>query len=327
MIATAPSKGICLLDDEQELEKVLVTGASGFIGSRVAMSGMRRLLRKSDGSLDSVLGDLEDESSLCHACANIDTVFHCAGFAHAFSGSALALHWRVNYQGTKNLLQAAARQGVKRLVFLSSVKAMADAGDECADEDWPGEPSSEYGRAKKAAEDAVLECGREHGMHVVNLRPAMVYGRGGRGNLERMVRGVHAGWFPPLPETGNQRSLLHVSDLVAAMYLAAKTPEANGKTFIVADPVAYSGREIYDEIRKVLSLPAREWSVPSNLMRAGAMVGDWLSALMGRKMPINGEVLDRLLGSACYSPARIKQVLDWQAEVDLARGLSEMTSA
>lgn len=87
---------------------------------------------------------------------------------------------------------------------------MAEPGDACADKDWPGEPATPYGRAKRAAEDAVLEAGAKYGMHVVNLWLAMVYGHGGRGNLERMARGIRAGWFPPLPETGNRRSLVHM---------------------------------------------------------------------------------------------------------------------
>ncbi|MCZ7655575.1 MAG: NAD-dependent epimerase/dehydratase family protein [Rhodocyclaceae bacterium] len=93
---------------------------------------------------------------------------------------------------------------------------------------------------------------RNTSMHVVNLRLAMVYGHGGRGNLERMARGIRAGWFPPLPDSGNRRSLVHVEDVVAAMGMVAQAPAANGRTYIVADPKAYSGREIYDAIRRGL---------------------------------------------------------------------------
>ncbi|MBA3032730.1 MAG: NAD-dependent epimerase/dehydratase family protein [Gammaproteobacteria bacterium] len=318
--------------------KTLVAGARGFIGRRLLRPGDRALARTASNNPDSVVGDLLDSASLMEACAGVDTIFHCAGYAHAFASSDPDAHWRINFEGTRNLLAAAGAAGVRCFVFLSSVKAMAEPGDECVDEDWPGEPATPYGRAKRAAEDAVLEAGAKIGMHVVNLRLAMVYGRGGRGNLERMARGIRTGWFPPLPETGNRRSLVHVSDVVAAMRLVADAPAANGRTYIVADPQAYSGRQIYDAIyvntRDAISpvpkwgfpsvTPTLRWSVPVGLLRGGGKVGDALGMLLRRPLPLSSEVVSRLLDSACYSPARIQGELGWRAKIGLAEGVREM---
>lgn len=295
------------------LARVLITGATGFIGRHLLQSGDRWLARDTALLPGAVRGDLLDPASLTAACEGIETVFHCAGYAHAFSSSDPDAHWRINFEGTRNLASVAGEAGVKRFVFLSSVKAMAEPGDECVDEDWPGEPNTSYGKAKRAAEDAVLEAGVRYGMHVVSLRLAMVYGHGGRGNLERMARGIRAGWFPPLPETGNRRSLVHVDDVVEVIRLVAERPEANGRTYIVADPHAYSGREIYDAIRAVLRAPTLRWSVPAGILRAAG-------CLNGRL----GEIVDRLIGSACYSPARIERELGWRARVGLEAGLREM---
>ena len=303
---------------------VLITGASGFIGTRLVQPGDRVLARGGSSKAGAVDGDLLDALSLAKACADMDTVFHCAGYAHAFASSDSERHWRVNFEGTRDLVNAAGAAGVKRFVFLSSVKAMAAPGDECVDEDWPGEPDSPYGCAKRAAEDAVLAAGVKYGMHVVNLRLAMVYGRGGRGNLERMARGIRAGWFPPLPETGNKRSLVHVADVVAAMRLVADAPAANGCTYIVADARAYSGRELYDALRGVPPRLTFNWSVPAPLLRASGWLGDVVGELLNRPLPVNSEVIDRLLGSACYSPARIERELGWRANVGLAAGVREM---
>lgn len=291
----------------------LVTGATGFIGRRLLQPGDRALVRVSGSIPNSVVGDMLDPVSLAAACEEIDAVFHCAGYAHAFSSSDPDAHWRINFDGTRNLVNAAGEAGVKRCVFLSSVKAMAEPGDECVDEDWPGEPNTPYGKAKCAAEDAVLEAGVRYGMHVVNLRLAMVYGHGGRGNLERMARAIQAGWFPPLPETGNRRSLVHVQDVVEVMRLVAARPEANGRTYIIADAQAYSGREIQDAIRAVLRKPTLHWSVPAGVLRAAGQMNGRL-----------GEVVGRLIGSACYSPARIERELGWRARVGLEVGLREM---
>jgi len=303
---------------------VLVSGASGFIGRRLLRPGDLALARMPHGQSGERVGDLLDSASLAVACEGMETVFHCAGYAHAFSSSDPDAHWRINFEGTRNLVNAAGAAGIKRFVFLSSVKAMAEPGDECVDENWPGEPNTPYGKAKRAAEVAVLEAGARYGMHVVNLRLAMVYGRGGRGSLERMARAIQAGWFPPLPETGNRRSLVHVQDVVEVVRLVAARPEANGRTYIIADARVYSGREIQDAIRAVLRKPSLRWSVPAGLLRMSGAAGDALGALLHRPLPLSSEVVDRLIGSACYSPTRIERELGWRARVGLDTGLLEM---
>jgi len=303
---------------------VLITGATGFIGRRLRRRGERILVRRPVDDPDAVVGDLGDPAALARACEGIETVFHCAGLADASASSDPDAHWHINFAGTRNLLEAAGEAGVRRFVFLSSVKAMAEPGEHCVDEDWPGEPATAYGQAKRAAEDAVLEAGAKYGMHVVNLRLAMVYGRGGRGNLERLARALRSGWFPVLPETGNRRSLVHVEDVVAAMRLVAEREQANGRTYIVADPRACSGRELCEVIRAVPPAPPFRWSLPAWALRAGGRVGDALGALLRRPLPLNSEVVSRLLDSACYSPAKIERELGWRARVGLADGVREM---
>jgi nucleoside-diphosphate-sugar epimerase len=302
---------------------VLITGATGFIGRRLQESGDRILARH--GELpNSVRGDLLDPASLRTACSGVECIFHCAGHAHAFHSADSDLHWRVNFEGTRNLVNAAGEAGVRRFVFLSSVKAMAEPRGSCVNEEWVGEPVSAYGRAKRAAEDAILEAGAKHGMHVVNLRLAMVYGRGGRGNLGRLAQALRAGWFPRLPDTGNRRSLVHVDDVVAAMRFVADRPEANGRTYIVADPRAYSGRELCEAILATPPTPPFSWCAPAWALRLGGRAGDVLGTLLQSPLPLNSEVVSRLLDSECYSPARIEQELGWRAKVGLIDGLREM---
>ncbi len=316
--------------------RCLVTGGRGFIGRRLVAAlradgvAPRVLTRAEPAGPDELRGDLADPASLAAACAGVDTVFHCAGHAHAFGalGEADAVrHRQVNFEGTRLLAEAAGRAGVRRFVFLSSVKAMGEPGDQCVDEDWPAPPASAYGQAKRAAEAAVLAAGVRFGMHVVNLRPAMVYGAGGAGNLERMAALVRRGLFPPLPETANRRSLVHVADLVAAMRLAAADARAAGRSYIVAHPRTHSGRGLYDALRAACGLPLRRWAVPRGVLGAAARVGDGIEALAGRRVPLDSESLDRLLGSACYSPVRIVGELGWRARIDLADGLREMLGA
>ena len=311
----------------------LVTGGRGFIGRRLVAAlqadggRVRVLTRGAPAGPDEVRGDLADPASLAAACAGVDTIFHCAGHAHAFgalSEADAARHRLVNFNGTRVLAEAAGRAGVRRFVFLSSVKAMGEPGDACIAEDWPALPTSAYGQAKRAAEEVLREAGVRHGMHVVSLRLAMVYGAGGRGNLERMAALVRRGVFPPLPETGNRRSMVHVADVVAAMRLVAADVRAAGRSYIVAHPQTHSGRGLYDALRAACGLAPVRWAVPRGALTAVARLGDGIEALTGRRVPLDSEALDRLLGSACYLPGRIERELGWRARVGLAEGLREI---
>ena len=312
----------------------LVTGATGFIGQRLLARlqregrEVRALLRRGFvPATEVVKGDLDDPEGLAAVCAGIERVFHCAGHAHAFaslSGTDSDEHWRVNFAGTRNLVEAAARAGVQRFVFLSTVKAMAEPGQVFADEALPGEPVTAYGQSKRAAEEAVLSAGPRHHIHVVNLRLAMVYGAGGRGNLERMGRLVRRGWFPPLPETGNRRSLVHVDDVVDAICLVAADNRADGRVYNIVGPDTPSGRHLFDAIRQAAGLPPLHWAIPEAVLRVGARYGDGIERLLQRRFPLDSETLDRLLGSAWYSGALIERELGWRPRVTLEEGLKEM---
>lgn len=311
----------------------LIAGATGFIGTRLLRQLCQRerctraLVRRNSGATNATLADLADANALTAACSGIETVFHCAGYAHAFSSLSNKdekQHWQVNFEGTRNLVEAAGQAGVRRFVFLSSVKAMADPGKLCADEEFPGQPETAYGQSKRAAEGIVLDAGRQYGMHVVNLRLAMVYGSGGHGNLERMGRLISRGLFPPLPETGNHRSLVHVNDVVEVMYLVAEDDRANGRTYIISGPESPSSRQLYDTMREVLGFPHRRWSVPKTILQGAARCGDGLESLLKRRVPLDSEVVNRLLGSAWYSSNRIARELGWQAKIPLYEGLQEM---
>ncbi len=311
---------------------ILVTGASGFIGGRLVRRlqslGLpcRLMLRSSQGRAGEVIADLDDQAALQRACEGVETVFHCAGHAHAFSsrGSDEDLHWRVNFEGSKRLGAVAKAAGVRRFVFLSSVKAMSEPGERCLDESDQGRPDSAYGCAKRAAEEALLSLSGADSMQVCCLRPVMVYGAGGRGNLERMAAMVRRGLFPPLPETGNRRSLVHVEDLIDAMWRVASEPLTQGKTYIVTGPDTPSGRQLYDALRQAMAMPAQAWAAPVSLLYAAARLGDAIGGLRGRRFVFDREVLSRLLDSACYSGELIGRELNWHARYGLAQGLKEM---
>jgi nucleoside-diphosphate-sugar epimerase len=135
---------------------------------------------------------------------------------------------------------------------------------------------------------------------------------------------IGKGLFPPLPETGNRRSMIHVDDVVNAMICVADAPQAAGKIYILAGDDAPSGRALYDALRSAMALDRVTWSVPKALLRTAAQAGDIAGRLLRRRMPLDSEVLDRLLKSAWYSSEKIRRELGWHPKVNLRDGLKEM---
>ena len=317
--------------------RVLVTGATGFIGARLVEAlcergvPVRAMTRRAvppapRPGCEWRRADLDDVAALRGLCDGIDAVVHCAGHAHAHPGGAAqaAVHDRVNRLGSLNLAHAAAASGVRRLVFLSSVKAMGAPGAQCVDESWSSPPETAYGLAKRAAEQGIDAIAAASTLQAVHLRLAMVYGAGSRGNLERMFAAVRRGWFPPLPETGSRRSLVHVSDVVGAILLALEAAPAVGGAFIVAHPEPCSGAALYRAMRTALGRSAPQWGVPAGVLRALGGLGDVAARALGRPLPLGRDVVARLLDSECYCPDRIMHTLGWRAQVDLRTGLAEV---
>ncbi len=315
----------------------LITGATGFIGSRLLASllasgrRVRAFARRPVPGVETIVGDICDAAAAARACAGVATVYHCAGFAHAMRmkpDAMAALNRAGNFDAVKVVGEAAARAGVGAFVMLSSVKAMGPGGDACIDETWPVPPDSDYGRAKHEAEVALARICHGTAMSAVALRPAMVYGAGGRGNLPRMVEAIRGGAFPPLPETGNRRSFVHVDDVVAALRLAGERAGQPGacEAYILAHAGVYSGRAVYDAIREALGLPPVRVRIPWHALRGMAWCCDLATAASGLSLPFGYEVYDRLLGSAWYSAEKMRREMGWSARIDLATGLHEMLS-
>ncbi|WP_295431767.1 NAD-dependent epimerase/dehydratase family protein [uncultured Thiodictyon sp.] len=307
---------------------VLVTGASGFIGPglcrRLQADGWRVravMRRRTAGPWDEAVHlDLGREALPPHLLADIDCIFHLAGKAHALAaGPGAEEEYRLaNCRSTLDLLAAARSEGVRGFVYFSSVKAM---GGGAADAPAPEGP---YGRSKLAAERAVLTSGAAP--HPVVLRPSLVYGPHPKGYLELLIRAVRAGWFPPLPELGNGRSMIHRDDLAQAAILCAALPRARGRTYVVTDDTPYSTRRIYECILEALGRRTPRWNLPIGLLRLAALGGDGIGRLRGRRLPFDSEVLEKLIGAACYDGTPIRQELGFQSRRTLPDSMAEMVA-
>ncbi|MHB1241583.1 MAG: Rossmann-fold NAD(P)-binding domain-containing protein, partial [Gammaproteobacteria bacterium] len=152
-------------------------------------------------------------------------------------------------------------------------------------------------------------------------------GAGVKGNLRRMLEKIDRGWFPPPPAVNNRRSMVHAGDLVEAALLVAGKTQANGRTYIVSDAAPVSTHQVYQWMCEALGRPVSRWAVPVAALRAAAAVGEAAGRLVGRPMPLNRAVVDRLLGSACYRSERIRQELGWRSARTFRDTLPEMVAA
>ena len=273
-----------------------------------------------------ILFDLATQILPEDALAGVDTVFHLAGKAHALSETRQdeAEYFRINTEGTSTLLEAARNAGVRRFVFISSVKVIGEGGDVYQNETVTCRPETPYGKSKLAAERLVLEGG--YVPEPVVLRLSMVYGPSRKGNLPRMIEAVAKGRFPSLPEVGNRRSMVHVEDVVQAARLAAEKPAAVGQTYIVTDGQACSTRQLYEWICEALDKPVPAWTIPIGLLKVLAKVGDGFGRARGRRFVFDSDALDKLIGSACYSSEKIERELGFRARQSLRSALPEIVA-
>jgi len=299
------------------MTKYLVTGSTGFIGSRLLgllstiKCDVRLLARSKVNNYETVVCNLEQDRISKHALESVDTVFHLAGFAHDMQDPSKVedLYRVINVDGTVELARLAVESGVTRFVFISSVKAGGGlASGKCINESDQNEPEGVYGKSKREAELKLLKIGKESDMHVSIIRPSLVYGPEVKGNLQLMLTGIKKGWFPPLPEMGNRRSMIHVDDLVRAILLVSEDERANGEVFIATDGMPHSSREIYNAMCNVEGKPIPKWSVPKFLFNLVATIS-----------PKIRYKVDKLLGDECYSSEKL-EALGFKAQ----RTLKEM---
>ncbi len=295
------------------MNKVLLTGGSGFVGRRLTAAltlhetCLRLLSRCPQAGFDTVVCDLQTDLIPSNAMVGIDTVFHLAGYAHDLGNSSDVelMYHAVNVDATIKLLNQATRLGVKKFIYVSSVKAGGSPpSGTCLTELNQLEPDGVYGRTKRKAELAVLRAGQSSGMHVSIIRPSLVYGPRPKGNLRAMMLGIKKGWFPPLPEIGNRRSMIHIDDLVSALLLVAQDQRTNGEVYNATDGINYSSRTIYHAMRLAVGKQPTALSIPRELFAVAAWCGDRL----GDWFPFDSYKMRKLLGDECYSSDKLRNL-------------------
>lgn len=303
--------------------KLLVTGASGFIGralcARFAEDGDVELVATVRAAGDSAptagsvrAKELIPETRWEDVLDSVDVVVHAAARVHVLrEPESLAWYRRVNVDGTLNLARQAAGCGVKRFVFLSSVKVNGDntqPGRAFRAEDPPG-PTDAYAVSKHEGEIGLARVAEEQGMEVVTIRPPLVYGPGAKANFLTLMRWVYKGYPMPFARVDNRRSLIAVHNLVDLVRVCCVHPLAANETFMAADGEDVSTAELITRLGVALDRPARLVPVPPKLLLA-------LAAAAGKRQQAG-----KLLNSLEIDARRTRKRLDWQPPVGMEEAL------
>ena len=301
--------------------RIGVTGATGLVGRALCAQLQKQghsvvALSRRPPSLAGVLwrqiGPIDGQTSWANALRGLNAVVHCAGHAHQTGPAADPnpdTYFRVNTDGTFALVRAAHAAGVKRLVFVSSVKALGEATP--MDATWHAHsephPVDAYGRSKWAAEQA-LAAWREQ-IEVVIVRPPLVYGPGVGANFARLMRAVQRGWPLPLGGIDNRRAMVGLGNLTDLLALCVTHPYAPSQTFMVSDGQDLSTPDWARAIGRAAGRPARLLAVPPALLR-------WAGALSGRS-----ESVRRLTESLCIDMGHTQTTLGWTPPHTIDEGL------
>ncbi|WP_166265988.1 UDP-glucose 4-epimerase family protein [Marinobacter caseinilyticus] len=308
--------------------KVLVTGASGFVGQAILCRlftdkkyGVKGAYRSMPGGeipwavcQAPELGSLGSLGSWGEALAGSDLVIHAAAKVHVMSDKALdplAEYREVNVEGTLSLATQAANLGVKRFIFISSIKVNGETtnpGQPFTADDTPA-PLDPYGISKLEAEERLMALSKSTGMQVVIIRPVLVYGKRVKGNFASLTRMVAKGLPLPFGAIHNKRSLVALDNLVDLIVTCMDHPSAANRVFLAADGESLSTSDLLRRVAAAMGKPSRLLPVPAGLLQLGA-------AILGKK-----SMAQRLLGSLEVDIAKSREVLGWVPPVPVDEGL------
>ena len=308
-----------------EYKNILVTGANGFIGRilcpTLATSGfhVRSAFREVDRGNSSLrdfvyIGDIDSQTNWEKALCNIDVVVHLAGRAHITSKlefNSLDAFRKINTLGTERLALMAAKAGVKRFIFISSVKVNGEgAMRSYIEEDCPA-PEDAYGISKKEAEDVLRNISKETGLEVVILRPSLVYGLGVKANFKNLIKISRMRLPLPFKGIDNRRSFVYLGNLADAIVACVNHPLAANQTFLVSDGEDVSTPNLMKIIANALGKKVRLFSLPYGILRI-------LCKIAGRE-----KELEKLTGTLVVDSSKIRNLLGWKPPFTFEQGIKE----
>jgi len=310
------------------MTKILITGSSGFIGRHLAdalstnqheiVSTYRHSAHHADLSENKncfSIGDINAHTQWQPALTDVEVVIHLAARVHVMQethADPLTAFREVNTQGTINLAKQAVAAGVKRFIYLSSIKVNGEKTTTIPfHADDSANPLDPYAISKFEAEQKLLTLGQETGLEIVIIRPPLVYGPAVKGNFSRLISLVNKSIPLPLAKINNARSLVNIQNLCSLIQVCLDHPKAAGEVFLVSDGEDLSSSELFEKIAQALDKKNRLFYLPKGLLKL-------LTGIIGRQAEFQ-----RLFDSLQVDISKNQQLLGWQPNVRVMQGIQK----
>lgn len=307
--------------------KVLVTGASGFVGQKICQrlitDGFEVVAAIRSNSQKTIFPPTVETKKIdtinsctdwSNALYDVDVVMHLAARVHVMKETAsdpLKEYLITNADGTQNLALQAQKSGVKKFIFLSTIGVNGDSsGNKSFTEFDNPAPHNAYSVSKKVAEEKLIIIAKSRAMEIVIIRAPLVYGKGNRGNFLNLVRAVKKGIPLPLNNLKNRKNFIYVGNLVDALVTCINHPKARG-IYLVSDNEEISTPELIRKVSSKIEHPVRLFSFPTSLIKFAAFITG------------NSLNFERLANSLTVDSSKIRYELDWTPPYTMEKGLEE----
>jgi nucleoside-diphosphate-sugar epimerase len=310
------------------MTKILITGATGFVGRAlfenlklkkkylIHLSTRTNQEKLFEGKKTFNVGEIDSNTNWNDALDGVDCIVHCATRAHTTEKKqtdSLNAYRRINVDGTRNLAKQAAGGGIKRFIFLSSIKVNGDGTIAAKSFKYNhiSQPEDAYGISKWEAEQALLEISKQTGLEVVIIRPPLVYGEGVKRNFLRLLDLVYKQIPLPFAKINNLRSFIGLDNLIDLIICCIDHPKAGGKTFLVSDGEDLSTPDLIIKLSKFMDKSPRLFQVPQLIIQ-----------LIGRLFGKSSEI-KRLFGSLRVDNSYTREILEWKPVLSLDESLAK----
>lgn len=303
---------------------ILVTGANGFVGQALCKKlvqqgvGVTAVVRKADADLPNVttvVKSLSAKTEWQDTLKNIDVIIHLAGRAHIMNEAAedpYQAYAEVNIEATRHLAEQAVLSGVRRFVFVSTVKVNGEStGPSAFNESKNAQPEDDYAKTKYEAEKALNQIAKEEKLEVVIVRPPLIYGENVKANFKNLIKLSQSGLPMPFGAIKNKRSLLYLENLIDFLLLCAKHPKAVNETFLISDDDDVSTTQLIQTIAVASNKKAILVPVPM----------EWLKLLL--KLIGKQSLSVRLFGNLQVDTTKAKTLLNWAPMFSFKEGISK----